>query len=185
MNLDTFKKKYGPLPLWAWSAIAAVVLFGAYLYFRKRNAAKSSANQTPADATSGNGSGNDFVPPLIPDGGGGGGASPNPEPTTVVGTTPPGPTTQTPPPQPVAAPPTTTPTPGATSSPTKTGGYAEPAPIVNPNSSVPAAVQLQATVAKPTASGVFPKSPTPQAVKITANKTGGSANKTQGVFAVH
>lgn len=48
------------------------------------------------------------------------------------------------------------------------------------------ATDLQSTVSTPNYAGVFPStSAAPVAVRIAANKSGGSANKKQGVFSIH
>jgi len=83
------------------------------------------------------------------------------------------------PPAPSSAPPVAPP-PAPSPQPVVTQPAAVPAPVI-----VPTATVLQATVAKPTPAAVYPDvTSKPIAVKVTANKTGASANKTQGVFSI-
>ena len=186
MNLRSLNEKWHGLPKWAWAAIVAGGMFLLYYLYKKR--AASSANATPASAgspsdTTGDGTGNDG-------GGGGGGFVPPPTPPGEV--VPEQPTTGTTVPTelPVTAPPTVVPTTGQTTSPTKVAATASKSVLVPLHAT---ATSLQTTVIKPTAKGIYvPKTAAqkaalnhPSAVKITANKTGGSANRTQGIFAIH
>lgn len=79
--MDFFKKKYGPLPVWAWAIIAAVVGYLAYRWYRNRSSSSTSAPAATTDTTPSTG--------LIPDnsGGAGGLSVPNSTPTEVTGPT--------------------------------------------------------------------------------------------------
>lgn len=118
-----FTKKYGPLPVWAWAIIAAIVGYLAYRWYRNRSGSSTTPtavdnsqpssgllpdsgggagsldipNSTPA-VTTGSSGGSDFT---APDTGSGdtGNSSPSPDPSTlppssVVPVTPPKPNGQ-------------------------------------------------------------------------------------------
>ncbi len=202
MNLDSLTKKWHGLPVWAWAAISAVGLYLIYYLYKKRSG--TTAATTPIT-----GSVADNTVPLDNSGSGSSGSIPPPSqilPNEVIPANQPASsasgsvdTNQTPLPVaiapdvlgPAATPtesPTILPVVGQTTSPT---APAKAATI--------SASSLQSTVSTPNKAGVFPAAPTiydikrkvsnkplpPFAVKATANKTGASANKTQGVFAIH
>lgn len=191
-------KKYGPLPAWAWLAIALAAV-GGYIVYKRRKAAAQDTSQSatgssdttgyvPTTGTTGasgdggsaaqsgypNGAGDtDFTAALsglqadlealtqaIEDQTGTGGSTPG---TTTVPT------------------PTTTaavvPTPGST-----TGGVT---PVTTVHSTTPATTKTGTSTATPKALPKTAATLAPKAVTITANKTGGSANLKQGVFAIH
>lgn len=184
---DSFKKKWHGIPVWVYAVGVALLVFAVYLYLRHKNS--GTANATPLDAgtaadneTSGvggdPGSGSSgFFPP------------PNTTPETVVGTPDPGvlPSTDTtiPPLVPAIITPATplAPKPAATKAPSSS--------VLVPSTAT--ATSLQSTVAPVGPSGVLVPGTAkvaqevshPAAVKVTANKTGGSANKAQGVFSIH
>ena len=206
--MEFFKKKYGPLPFWAWAAIL-LAAGGAYVIYKRRKSTQGSATGLPADTTG-------YTPPSAGDAGAqtgtstgtgeAGGYDTSVLATDIEGLTasidtlvaqlglgsPTGTTAPVTPEQPVPAvvpgtPYPVVPTPGA-----PTGGVTPVTTVQPPTAQPPTApiaktaTALQTTVAKPTAAGVYPKTTTtPTAVKITANPTGGSANKPQGVFAIH
>lgn len=196
---ELLNKKYGPLPVWAWAAITAVLIFGLYYIRKKRAASSTTANQTPSDAGNVSANPQDYYPYDNGSGGGGSGLeTPQTPPEVAIGTGPvPSSDSAVPPTSQPSSPVTTTPNETTTASPTAPSPKASTntAPIVNVKSSVPASVQLQSSPAlgKAGPSGVYVPTTKakkaalnhPSAVKITANKTGGSANKTQGVFAIH
>jgi len=63
------------------------------------------------------------------------------------------------------------------------GGGGGGAPDISPAAT---ATSLQQTVSQPNAQAIYPATnSTPVAVHVTANRTGGSANRTQGVFSIH
>lgn len=189
MNFKSLTQKKWGLPLWAWGLIAVAFLFMVY-YFVKKRKTTASANLTPLDAA-GSAAQN---PTLGADNSGGGGGSlgtpsgsgdnplvnPNDQP---LGFTP------FILPTPVFAPPVQTPPAGA-ASPVRPSGTATKSLSVSPTAT---ATSLQPSVLTPNTKAVFvPKTATqkaqlahPASVKLTANKTGGSANRVQGVFAIH
>ena len=190
MNLSSLTKKWHGIPVWALAAGTAVMIFLVYLYIRRRQANSSSSSSSqgaPSDATPpDSGLGN------LPGDGSGIGSS-FPGQTETVGpqpgqTTPditinvPTPIVNIPPP--VIPNDKTSKKPTVKNTPTSSG-------ILVPIGAT--ATSLETTVAKVGPSGVLvPKSAQvkeetnhPAAVKITANKTGGSANRAQGVFTIH
>lgn len=175
--MGSLTKKWHGLPVWTWAAIASVVLFSIYYLYKKRASGSASSASAPADAgTADDGSGSGFN---SGDGGGSGTLSSDPTttPNEVVAANNPTPAVVT----------STTPTPTGLT-PQIVGQVHTP---VSPSSLVPigaTATSLQSTVAKANAKDIFPKTTAdnhPAAVKVAANKTGASANKTQGVFSIH
>lgn len=188
-------KKWHGLPVWAWAAIASVVLFGVYYLYKKRASGSSSASAgAPTDAgdSSGLDSGDSG------DSGSGGTLSTpdntqlpanNPFPDIIV----PGLQTDLTPSL-VGAVPGSVSTGFDSRAGIGTGG-ATNTPVPNKKASISplvpltaTATSLQTTVAKANAKDIFPKTTAanhPAAVKVSANKTGASANKKQGVFSIH
>lgn len=198
MNFSSLKGKWHGLPIWVWALIAAVGLFAVYLILKRSGNSSANASGTGLLPTTTTGSGTGL------DGSGGGGLgipqSTAPGADTSVATEPPPSAGTNTPTDPTASTPTVTTTtvdPPAPTSPSKpvstpsVGSKTAVANILVPANAT--ATSLQAGVMKTGPSAVFvPGTPTraaqlnhPAAVKVTANKTGASANKAQGVFAIH
>lgn len=195
MKLAFLKEKKWGLPIWGWALLT--VAFLAMIYFilkRRKNAATPASNATPLDA------GQAAANQADQSGSGGGGSlgvpdSPNTPPFENIGSsTPFVDNTGTGIVDPVSAPATVAASP--TTSPVKPAATATKSTTVDQSILVPknaTATSLQATVAKVGPSGVLvPKTALvksqlahPSAVKVTANKTGASANKAQGIFSIH
>lgn len=195
MNLESLKKKWHGLPVWAWALLAAVLVFGTYYIIKRRNS--SSSNSTP-DTSSQAAQDESAVGPPPDYGSGGSGSSPFPSntgPDNFVGR----PVNQDAPlpiqifldqPKPDQPAPTPT-TPTTTVTPTVVKSSLPSKAVLVPSNAT--ATSLQKTVEKVGPSAVYvPNTKTqaqalnhPAAVKVTANKTGASANKTQGVFSIH
>jgi len=201
---ETLTHKYGPLPGYAWVGIGAV---GILLAARLHKSGAAPGNVTLQPASDGAGVTGPDLGGL--DGGGGGGFGADPgtgdgsavPPPSIIAVTPPSSgsgggggddlhlvTTTSEPGTPTAPPPPSTVLQIAP----------PPAPVQSSNPQVQAklsgvpvgstATSLQKTVAKPSAKTVYPKTSFedhPVAVKVTANPSGASANKTQGVFSIH
>src|SRR6185437_10392830 len=74
MNSSTLKQKYGPLQLWQWALVVAVILVGGFYLYRKRQSSGNSTSNTDNVGGSGNtstdsgsgGSGGLALPPTDP-----------------------------------------------------------------------------------------------------------------------
>ena len=192
MNWNALKEKKWGLPLYVWAAIAALLIIGIYMIFRRRNNTASSGAGTVTDTTPADAS--QAAQDYSSDAGTGGGLgvpnSPNVGADTTTGSVIPEtiptnldlPTTTT-----------TTVVPAApmTKSTSTASKSVVTSQVVVPSNAT--ATSLQKSVAPVGPSGVLvPSTPTrvaqtnhPAAVKATANKTGASGNKAQGVFAIH
>jgi hypothetical protein len=54
LDLSSLKKKYGPLPAWAWALIVSAILYFLYRHFKSSGGSTSTATDTSSPATSGN-----------------------------------------------------------------------------------------------------------------------------------
>lgn len=196
-------KKYGPLPFWAWVAIVLALGAGYVIYKRRQSTAQNTSTSATGTDTTGNttdtgapgSSSGDTTPQTGGDGsneagGYGGGSNFAGSPldqdlqalTAAITALIPGqgvPTTPTAP-IPTSTGWTSVPTPGAT-----TGGVTPVTTTTTPAKTTAPASGTSTATPKPVVTKPPVTSTKPTAVKITANKTGGSANPTQGVFAIH
>lgn len=194
--MHSLTKKWHGLPVWAWAAIASVILFGVYYLYKKRTNSSASTNATPTDA----GSASSLLPDDSGDSGSGGTLSTpdantqlpanNPTPEEIIN--PGGAVNGLTPSLVGAIEPLST---GAAARAGEGTGGALNTPVPNKVASssplIPltaTATSLQTTVAKANSKDIFPATTAPNhpsAVKVAANKTGASANKKQGVFSIH